>query len=114
MRILAVAQGSYFLLTGTWPLVNIASFLKVTGPKHDLWLVKTVGAILALIGAVLILAGAYDDVTPELIVLAIGSAAALAWIDVTYSSKKIIAPIYLADAAAEVVLIALWTIAVLH
>ena len=109
---LAIVQGVYFLVTGVWPLVSIRTFMMVTGPKTDLWLVKTVGVLVAVIGGVLILAGARDAITPEVIVLATGSAAALIWVDVNYVLKRVIAPIYLVDAAAEVVIIAAWGVSV--
>jgi len=41
-------------------------------------------------------------------VLAIGTAAGLAGIKVTYVKKRIIAPIYLLDAVAELLFIAWW------
>lgn len=39
-------QGFYFLLTVVWPLIDIESFMKVTGPKVDTWLVVTVSWLL--------------------------------------------------------------------
>ncbi len=108
---LALAQGAYFALTGVWPLVSIRTFMKVTGPKTDIWLVKTVGVIVLAIGAVLMVAGARLAVTPEIYLLAVASAAGLAGIDVYYVTKGTIDRIYLLDAAAEIVLIALWGIA---
>jgi hypothetical protein len=53
----ALIQGTYFFMTGVWPLVSIDTFQRVTGPKVDLWLVNTVGVLVAVIGAALILAG---------------------------------------------------------
>ena len=108
---LAVAQGVYFALTGIWPLVSIRTFMKVTGPKTDVWLVKTVGVIVLAIGAVLFVAGARGAVTPEMYLLAVASAAGLAGIDVYYVTRGTIDRIYLADAAAEVVLSVLWGVA---
>jgi len=35
-------QGLYWLVTGLWGLIDVHSFMKVTGPKTDIWLVKTV------------------------------------------------------------------------
>jgi hypothetical protein len=52
----ALVQGIYFFVTGVWPLISTNTFQMVTGPKTDLWLAKTVGIILATIGAVLIFA----------------------------------------------------------
>ena len=46
--------------------------------------------------------------TSEIVLLAIGCAAALTAIDVVYVAKRVIARIYWADAVAEVILIAGW------
>ena len=103
-------QGIYYVMTGLWPLVSITTFQRVTGPKTDLWLVKTVGVLIAVIGAALILAGMSGDATPSVIVLAVASAASLAGVDVIYASKRLIARIYLLDALVELVLIGWWLI----
>ncbi len=55
-QVIALAQGIYFLISGIWPILNMRTFLKITGPKTELWLVKTVGLLVAAIGAVLIFA----------------------------------------------------------
>lgn len=111
-RSVTVVQGLYFLMTGLWPLLSIRTFMQVTGPKTDVWLVKTVGALVTAIAASLLVAGMRGDVQSPTIVLALGSAAGLAVIDVIYVLKRVIAPIYLADAGAEVVLIIWWMISV--
>ena len=110
-RYLSFAQGAYFLVTGIWPLVSIRTFMLVTGPKTDLWLVKTVGAVVGVIGAVLMVAGLRRQTVPEVPLLAVGSAAALTAIDIVYVAKGRIAPIYLLDAASEVALIGGWALA---
>jgi hypothetical protein len=106
---LAIAQGAYYALTGLWALGHVRSFQAITGPKTDVWLVKTVGVLVAVIGGTLMLAGARRRRTPELPVLAAGSAAGLAGIDTVYVAKGRISPIYLLDAVVEVVLLALWS-----
>jgi hypothetical protein len=88
------------------------SFLKVTGPKTDLWLVKTVGLILAVIGAVLIFAQVNAEINTSLIILAIGSALSLAVIEFAYVAKRVISPIYLGDAFLELILIAWWIVSI--
>lgn len=108
---LAVGQGAFYLGTGVWPLLHDESFQAVTGPKADVWLVKTVGSLVAVIGGVLMAAGLRRQVHPELRALAAGSAAALAAIDITYASRGRISPIYLLDAAAEIGLVAAWAAA---
>jgi hypothetical protein len=106
--ILASIQALYFLAAGIWPLINIESFIAITGPKTDLWLVKTVGALIAVIGTVLLSATLRNRLTMEIIFLAIFSGAALAVIDIYYAWTDVISEIYLLDAAAEVFLILCW------
>jgi hypothetical protein len=111
MRYLCLAQGLYFAATGIWPLVSIRTFEAVTGPKVDDWLVKTVGVQVAVVGAVLILAGVRGVVPPEVPALAVGSATGLAAIDLWYVGRRVIARIYLLDAVAEAILVGLWAFA---
>jgi hypothetical protein len=82
--IVALVQGIYFLVTGIWPLISMRSFLAITGPKTDLWLVKTVGLVLAVISAVLIYAQVTAAVNPPVVFLAIGAAASLALVEVVF------------------------------
>jgi hypothetical protein len=109
-RTLALGQGVFYLLTGIWPLLHIRSFMAVTGPKHDVWLVKTVGTLIAVIGTVLVRAGLRPALPAEIPLLAAGSAAALTAVDVIYVTQGTIAPIYLLDAAVETVLVAAWLV----
>ena len=109
---LSLMQGAYYAATGVWPLVSIRSFEAVTGPKKDRWLVKTVGVLVSVIGAVLLIAGLRRHVSLEIVVLAVGSAAGLMAIDVWYVARRVIGPIYLLDAVAEIVLVALWVFAI--
>lgn len=110
-RDLAVAQGVYFAVTGVWPLVHMRSFEAVTGPKTDRWLVQTVGALLGVIGGVLVRAGSRGRVSPEIRALAAGSALTLAAVDCVYVARGRIRPVYLLDAAAEAGLLAGWALA---
>jgi hypothetical protein len=108
---LALLQGVFYVLTGVWPLVDIGSFQLVTGPKTDLWLVKTVGVLVCVIGAVLLAAARRRSISDELVLLAMGSALGLAAIDIIYSVSGRISAIYLGDALVEIGLAALWAIA---
>jgi hypothetical protein len=105
-RAALVAQGAYYVATGVWPILHMCSFEAVTGPKRDHWLVKTVGAVIAAVGASLLVGARRRRPSVETLALAAGSAAALGAIDVVYSAKGTISPIYLLDAAAEAVLVA--------
>jgi uncharacterized protein (DUF2236 family) len=45
------AFAAYYLATGLWPILHIRSFMAITGPKRDQWLVKAMGAVVAAVGA---------------------------------------------------------------
>lgn len=107
-RFIARAQGAYYLATGVAPFVSRRAFEAVTGPKVDFWLVRTVGALSAVIGGVLAASARRDRISPELEALGIGAALAFAAIDVAYVGKRRISPVYLVDAALELALIAAW------
>jgi uncharacterized membrane protein YoaK (UPF0700 family) len=91
-------------------LVDLDSFQQVTGPKKDLWLVKTVGVLVLAIGVVLMMAGVRRSRHPEAPVLAIGSALGLTAIDIVYAARGTISRVYLADAVLQLVLIAGWAV----
>ena len=111
LQAVAAVQGVFYVATGVWPLVHVDSFLAVTGPKTDLWLVYTVGVLVTVVGAVLLLAARSGRVTPEIVALAVGAAVVLAGIDVVFVLRNVIPPIYLADAAVEAVLVLWWGVA---
>src|SRR5688572_1280353 len=85
-RVLCLVQGFYFLVTGVWPLVSIDTFQAVTGPKTDHlvtgregdhWLVNTVAVLVTADALVLLLATWRGRPSPEVALLALGSAAGL-------------------------------------
>jgi hypothetical protein len=106
-RLLLSCQAAYYLLTGIWSLISLRTFEAVTGPKTDGWLVRTVGLLAAVIGATIGVAAWRGQHTPELLVLAFGSALAFAAIDLVYALGGVISPIYLADAALQGIGVAL-------
>jgi hypothetical protein len=93
-------QALYFIATGLWPIAHLASFEAVTGRKQDDWLVQTFGALVAAVG-VAMLASRNEATSAERIGLA--SAAALSGAEVVFAGRGRIRPIYLADAALELV-----------
>jgi hypothetical protein len=112
-------QGGYFFFTGIWPLLSFRTFQAVTGPKTDHlvtgregdhWLVMTVGSLISAIGLTLLHAAWRRTSDNSAVVLAVISAVALMTIDLIYVSRGVIAPIYLVDAAAEAILIGLWSL----
>jgi hypothetical protein len=121
--VLLWVQGLYYLATGVWPLLSIQTFQMVTGPKTDHlvtgreadhWLVMTVGVLITAIAITLLVAAWRRQNPPEVAILAVASAIGLTAIDTIYVVRQVIGPIYLADAAPEVLLIAAWALALIR
>jgi hypothetical protein len=104
-------QGAYYVASGLWPLIDMRSFEAVTGPKHDRWLVKTVGALVTVIGATLLLSGRGRRPGADAANLGMLSALALIGVDTIFTATEKIPPIYLADAAVETAIVAGWMLA---
>jgi hypothetical protein len=106
-RSIALLQGVYFVVTGLWPLLHIRSFLAVTGPKTDLWLVQAFGLLIAAPGLVLLWAArrAVDRTTGR---FGLALAAVLCFIDCYYVAIGSIPAVYLADALVEAALAIGW------
>ena len=108
-RHVALVQAAFYAGTGVWPLLHRRSFERVTGPKTDFWLAQTVGLTVAAIGIGLAHAVLRRRGVPaELRTVAATSAAGLALVDLSFVVRGRISKIYLADAAAEVALVAGW------
>jgi hypothetical protein len=108
VNLVAKIQGIFWFLTGVWPIVHLPSFLWVTGPKEDIWMLYTVSVLIIAIGGVLLAAGLRKQVTDEIKWLGIAGAAGLTGIDVYYALRDVIWDIYLLDAVVEVAFILLW------
>ena len=107
-RGLSFGQGLLYVVTGVWPVLSIRTFMAVTGPKRDQWLVKATGMLIAVAGAVLTLASARNAISPETEALGAGTAATLGAVDVIYVRKGILSRVYLLDAAFEAVCVLGW------
>jgi len=106
-------QGLYWLLTGSWGIIDIDSFMRITGPKTDIWLVKTVSVLIVVISLSLLSAVKSKQQTMPVILLAISSCMGLAGIDFYYSLNNIISPVYLLDGVAEILFIIAWIVVLL-
>jgi hypothetical protein len=102
-------QAAYTLITAVWPLIHIKSFMEVTGYKTDIWLVKTVGALLIPVSlCLLLLLFTRTDRRPAFVLGGL-TAMAFACIDFYYASTDVISNIYMADGAIQLMLILVWS-----
>jgi hypothetical protein len=98
----------YIFVTAVWPIIHIQSFMIVTGPKTDIWLVKTVGALLIPISLTMVAQLNTSNEKKPLMILGAFTAIAFICIDLYYSLNDTIPDIYLADAAIEFIFLAGW------
>ena len=99
---LLLAQAAYFVATGVWPLISPRSFQAVTGPKEEMWLVKTFGLLVTAVGVGIGSAARTGRVPSSMRLTAAGSAGALAAADCWYVARGRIPRTYLVDGVAEV------------
>ena len=105
LRAILRLQAVFYVLTGLWPLVHLASFEQVTGPKTDDWLVHMVGLLAVAIGLTLWVGARPARPAGGVVVLAAASAASFAAIDLRYALGGRISAVYLLDAVAECLLL---------
>ena len=112
----ATFQGVFYITTGIWPLVHMKSFEKVTGPKTDHWLVKTVGLLVAISGLALLRSGLRAKSTAterpqfsqDATLIGIGQAACLGSVSLYYSAIGRISKVYMLDTLVEYSLVLNW------
>jgi drug/metabolite transporter (DMT)-like permease len=92
-------------MTALWPFFSLRTFMAVTGPKTDVWVVKTVGSLLVVIGIALMVGSSGEEIKPTTICLGLFSALALALIDIYYALQNVISKIYLGDATVELIFV---------
>ncbi len=110
MKNLLLIQAIYYGTTALWALIHIRSFMKVTGPKTDTWLVKTVAVVLLSI-TLSLFTGYYEafNLFPTL-VLALSSALGLAAIEFWYGLRGVIARVYLFDGVLQLFFSVAWIV----
>lgn len=106
-------QGVYFLATLVWPVIAIESFMAVTGSKVDIWLVKTVSALL-LPYTVICFWTAFNARINFIVVLTMVLACwGLAIVELYYYLNEVIRWVYGVDALLQILFsfwwIRLWT-----
>jgi hypothetical protein len=115
-KALAIGQGVFYLISGLWPIVHYRSFEKVTGPKTDDWLVKTVGGLITMAGVSLLTTGLKpqtEEVAKEAVLVGAGHALVLGTSAGYYSLIGRISKIYFLDAVTEYTLIGAWLLTAL-
>lgn len=114
LQIVLIVQGIYYCITALWALIDIRSFMRVTGPKKDVWLVKTVSLLILSIGLTFVFAGRCNAINLPILILAYASAAGFICAELYYVFRGTISSIYLLDAAWQVVFILFFSFGIQH
>jgi hypothetical protein len=101
-------QGLYTIATAVWGVIDIESFMAVTGPKTDLWLVKTFSALLFGIGLAMILEAVFLSRAVPLLILFLLNSVVLAFADLYYGLTGEISRAYVVDGVAQVIFALAW------
>lgn len=108
-KILSI-QGVYFLIVGMWPIVSINSFMSFAGPKTDIWLVRTFGAMLACEGFCFIITAMLRHMSFPMLILAFLNSVLLLFVDMHYHLDNVLGESYLVDASIEFLFIVWWVV----
>jgi hypothetical protein len=112
VKALLIIQITYYYLTALWPLIHIRSFILVSGPKDDLWLVKTVSVLLLAVCNTLLAVLLLNNCNIYAGVLAMNVCCGFIIIEIHYVRKGTISPVYLLDAVVQLALLISWIIIV--
>lgn len=96
-------QGSYYLLTGLWPVVHLESFETVTGPKDSIFLLHMVSALIIVV-AITLLLSLKNEKTRSILFLAVGAPLSFMSIEIFYRAQ--IQWVYFLDFAVEAIILA--------
>jgi hypothetical protein len=108
-RKVLMAQTIYYAVTGLWPLLHISSFMAVSGWKTDVWLVKTLSALIFCIALAFGTDLYYQRKNSlSIVVLAISCAIAFSVVDIYYVSAGVISQVYLIDAGLQLLFSGCW------
>lgn len=109
-KILVSVQSIYVFITAVWPLIDIKSFMAVTGPKDDIWLVKTVGALLIPVSLCLGSFLLFDTDRRPAMILGGLSAVAFICIDFYYALNDVISNVYMLDGILQILFLGAWIV----
>lgn len=113
LKVLLLAQGVYSLLTALWGLIDIESFMAITGPKSDVWLVKTVSVLIIPISLCLLSYLFTRSGFTQAAIVGITSAIGLGAIDFYYSLRDVISKVYLGDGFMQVLFLLMWAVVII-
>jgi hypothetical protein len=103
-----LAQGIYYLLRGLWSLLHLGSVESLAETHRNVWLSEEVGALVLVIGVALCVAAYRRQGSPEILVIAFGSALGMGLIELLFIFHRRISVLYLIDVIIQFGLVVFW------
>lgn len=101
-RVAMIVQGTYYILTGLWPLAHFSSFSRAVALQVNPFQAQAFGAVLVIIGAHLLEAGRREPPGASATLLGIAVAGAIAVIDLVWLPRLAVPSALWGDLLAEV------------
>jgi len=105
-RAIAGIHSAYLVASGVWPILHRRSFEAVTSPKNEFWLVRTVGGLAAVCGAVLGASVVRGRPSGEIQLLA--AAQALVFVTADMFAARTQSRVYLGDVVLQAACVPAW------
>jgi len=102
---LGAVQAGYYVATGALPLISMPAFERITGPKTDDWLVRTIGGLAVGLGAVLARDASTGRTDP---IVGLAGAVPFGLSSLWYGGTGRVSRVYLLDGLVEVAFAAAW------
>lgn len=112
---LPFVQGMYFLITAVWPLIDMTSFMAVTGPKVDQWLVRTVSMLLIPYTYICFWVAFHSEAVSKLLITVMTlTGLGLALVELIHYMNGTIKWVYAADAILQIIFVIWWLSRINH
>jgi hypothetical protein len=109
LKIFILFQGIYIFVTAIWGILDIQSFMAITGPKTDVWLVRTVSFLLIPYSFLCFYLYHNPQKLSYLAILCMFTMGlGLLSIDLYYYEQGVIRGVYLIDAFFQVIFLMIW------
>lgn len=107
-QLIPLLHGIYLMITALWALLFLNSFVKITGIKTDIWLVKTIAILLLPYSLLFMWKSTHTPKLPVVNVVAVMLCMGLTTINAYYYAEGVLGTFYMIDAWIEIFLSVWW------
>jgi hypothetical protein len=109
--IISLMQGVYLLVAALWPLLDLESFLRITGIETDSWLLRITGVFMVAVSITLIASYYFQEHSWIVSTLAMICAAGTFYIDTFYyMNSELSLRLYTVDVIVQLFFVMTWSV----